>query len=801
MTGAPIGTLQALRALAWSACLRLLRQQQMATAVRAERKGGGTVKSTTRRRGGMGLTLLFVVFVPVMGFNAMFQSALAATRMATATEAARPEPAKSDWLPSDIEEVLRKRARGRPRGEIGLELLAEADPEATDGDKDRLAAAAGLLLALMAIALVAGSIGAANLELGRAAWSFPWLFSFPAPTRAIVLAKVAEGALVQAFPWFLAFPTTWQFVRALGWQGPAWLVAAAATALLCAAIGGVRFLLETWLRLRLPVQQIRTVQGVGTLVSLVGLLLVMLVALAEETPAWFLAAAAASTDLVRLLPTSWPLAAARGDAALATIGALALFAVPVVATIASARLLRSGLDRGGERAPRRAATAAAAGDGFAPLGVLRKELLLLARDRSFLIQTVCVPIFVVVVQMTVMPAHRADADGGASGGMSVVMCYFLSVMATSTGCFLVLSSEGKALWLTLAQPASLAAMLTRKVRLWSAIGAALACGVFLGLALAKGRPVDGGFLFDLACLGVGAHGAAWLAAGIGVLTVDPTADVIPRMPRPRHLYLFLFLAGTYVAGLASDQAPQRLAAMLVFTTLAWSMWQRASDRLAWLYDADAMPKARLSAYDAGAAVTTFLVLQSLVTVICVAARARELATPLAFAIAGAVTLGIWSAALAARGLALREIFGLDAEEAKAKGRSTLAGLLLGAALGVGAIAWLPFAIDLGLAPAEDPSTRAQRVAFAWLAVVAAPLVEEPLFRGILLRALGRSTTPLVAAVWSSALFAILHPVSGWPPVFALGLAAAILRQRTNWLPACIVAHAAYNAVVSLHALA
>lgn len=799
MNGAPIGTLRALRALAWSACLRLLRQQQMATAVRAERKGGGATRSTTRRRGGMGLTLLFVVFVPVMGCNAMFQSAAAAARMAAATRGDATTPSEATQPEDHNAAVLRARARdrarARSRGDFELALLVEADPDASDRDKDRLAAAAGLLLALIAVALVAGSIGAANLELGRAAWSFPWLFSFPAPTRAIVLAKVAEGALVQAFPWFLAFPATWQFVRALDWDGPAWLLALAATALVCAAIGGVRFSMETWLRLRLPVQQIRTVQGIGTLVSVGGLLLVMLVALGEETPAWFLAAAESLAGIVRMSPTSWPLAVARGDGLMALVGAGALLAVPVVATIASARLLRGGLDRGGERAPRRAQAAGATSGGFAPLGVLRKELLLLARDRSFLIQTLCVPVFVVVVQMAVMPAHR----GG--DGLSVVMCYFLSVTATSTGCFLVLSSEGKALWLTLAQPASLAAMLTRKVRLWSGVGAALACTVFLGLALGKGRPIDGSFVFDLVCLGVGAHGAAWLAAGIGVLSVDPTADTIPRMPRPRHMYLFLFLAGTYVAGLASDEVPQRLAAMLVFTTLAWSLWQRAGDRLAWLFDADAMPTARFGAYDAGAAVTTFLVLQSVTTLVCLAADAEELAMPLGFAIAGGLTLLVWSVALAMRGVALREVFGFDAHAASAKGRSLLVGLLVGAALGAGAIAWLPFATELGLAPAETEATRAQLVAFAWLAIVAAPLVEEPLFRGILLRALDRSTTPIVAAVWSSALFAVLHPVVSWLPVFALGLAAAILRQRTNWLPACIVAHAAYNAVVSLHALA
>lgn len=792
MSGRPIGTLQALRALAWSACLRLVRQQQMATAVRAERKGGGTVRTRSRGRGNSGVVLLFVVFVPVMALNALLLTATATTHLAAATEAAT---APGYAAGRDAPGLFGGRAGSRSEPDFALLVDARADrrPEA----QARFAAAAGLLLALLAMVLVASSVGAANLELGRAGWSFPWLFSFPAPTRAIVLAKIAEGTLVQALPWFLLFPLTWQCVRAIGWDGPAWLLAVAATATMCATVGGLRFLLETWLRLRLPVQRIRSVQGIASLVALVGMMGLLLMLASPGIPDWFLAAADASATATRWLPTSWAIHVACGDLVGGAAGALALLAVPVLATFACTRLLRTGLDRGGERAPRRVAAAAATAGGFAPLGVLRKELLLLARDRSFLIQTVCVPIFVVAVQMAVMPAHR----DGAGAGLSVVTCYLLSVTATSTGCFQVLSSEGKALWLTLAQPASLAAMLTRKVRLWTAVGAALACVVFLGLALGKGRPVDGRFLFDLVCLGAGAHGAAWLAAGIGVLTIDPTADTIPRTPRPRHLYLFFVLAGTYVAGLASNEVSQRLAAMLVFTTLAWSMWQRAGDRLAWIFDANAMPTARLSAYDAGAAVTTFLVLQTLVTLICLAAGAKARAAPLAFAIAGALTLGIWSAALAWRGLCLRDIFGFDAAAATAKGRSVLAGLLLGTALGAGAIAWLPIATELGLAPPANTATREQLVAFAWLAIVAAPLVEEPLFRGILLRALGRSSTPLVAAVWSSALFAILHPVGGWLPVFALGLTAAMLRQRTNWLPACIVAHAAYNAVVSLHALA
>lgn len=789
MTGAPIGTLQTLRAFAWSGWLRLLRAQQMATAVRAERKGGATVRSTSRRRGGMGLTLLFVLFVPLMGLNALLFSASATSRLASAVE---HEQATRQLPTGEAVDGRRfQSGRSRPDGDIRFALLADARPDQSPATRARFAAAAGLLLGIMVVALVANSLGSTNLELGRADWSFPWLFSFPAPTRAIVLAKIAESTIVQALPWFFFFPATWQFVRALGWHGPAWLLAAAATLLVCLAVGSLRFLMETWLRLHLPVQRIRSVQGVATLVGLAGFTGVVWIAQGEP-PAWFFALADATSAIVAWSPVSWPLAVARGELVGGPLAALALLAVPALATIACARLLRSGLDRGGNSSVRRPAAASTA---FAPLGILRKELLLLGRDRNFLTQTLLAPLLVLVLQLVL------QQDGRGASGVSVVTCYFLSVMAVSTGGFLVLSSEGKALWLTLSQPGDLAAMLARKVRLWTTVGILIACGAFVGLSLGASRAIDGAFLFDVLCLGVGAHGAARLAASIGVLSVDATADTIPRMPGGRHIYLYVFLAGAYAAGLASDEIARRLAAMLVFSTLAWSLWQRASDRLRWLLDTSGMPTSHLSAYDAGAAVTTFLLLQSLLLLILRAKGLAAFAAPAAFAGAGAATLLVWCLVLARRGVEVRDVLGFDGASATAKGRGVAAGLLLGAGLGAAALAWLPVAVELGWAESAPRPASGHLLAFAVLAVVAAPLVEEPLFRGLLLRAIGRSTTPLVAAAWSAALFAVLHPLAGWPPVFALGLATAFLRQRTNWLPACIAAHAAYNAVVTFGAMA
>ena len=79
-------------------------------------------------------------------------------------------------------------------------------------------------------------------------------------------------------------------------------------------------------------------------------------------------------------------------------------------------------------------------------------------------------------------------------------------------------------------------------------------------------------------------------------------------------------------------------------------------------------------------------------------------------------------------------------------------------------------------------------------IVAAPITEELLFRGILLRGLARSMTPN-AAIWLSAvLFAATHfQLVQFPGLVVVGLVLAWLAVRTGGLAAPIWAHAGFNA--------
>jgi len=100
-------------------------------------------------------------------------------------------------------------------------------------------------------------------------------------------------------------------------------------------------------------------------------------------------------------------------------------------------------------------------------------------------------------------------------------------------------------------------------------------------------------------------------------------------------------------------------------------------------------------------------------------------------------------------------------------------------------------------PARDLTDKAQDakgvVLLVLIVVVAAPIVEELFFRGLVLRSLEHRYGQTWAIVGSSAIFAAVHlePLQ-FPALFLFGLVAAILATRTGRLGPGIWAHFAFN---------
>lgn len=90
-------------------------------------------------------------------------------------------------------------------------------------------------------------------------------------------------------------------------------------------------------------------------------------------------------------------------------------------------------------------------------------------------------------------------------------------------------------------------------------------------------------------------------------------------------------------------------------------------------------------------------------------------------------------------------------------------------------------------------------------VVGAPLVEELLFRGLILRAFEKSFGSVVGIAVSTAIFAVLHVVAGatwdetlvlWASIGMVGLVLAIGTVKIGRLGPAIIAHMLFNGVAT-----
>lgn len=90
-------------------------------------------------------------------------------------------------------------------------------------------------------------------------------------------------------------------------------------------------------------------------------------------------------------------------------------------------------------------------------------------------------------------------------------------------------------------------------------------------------------------------------------------------------------------------------------------------------------------------------------------------------------------------------------------------------------------------------------------VIGAPLVEELLFRGLVLRAFEKSFGPVVGIVVSTAIFTVLHVVAGatwdetfvlWASIGMVGLVLAIGVVKIGRLGPAIIAHVLFNGIAT-----
>lgn len=768
---------------------------------------GGRQATPRKRRGGTVMMLFLLAICLFSAVNMSTQTLRAAARAIDASTNASVEDASGLPRPAGEEAT-----RGGDRVDRGSSLpwpsrslwpRAEAEPAWL-----RLQA---VLLLAMFLAILITQFGMSNQDLARVESSLEWLFTFPVSATTLFAAKIGEYVALNGFLWLMMTPYLFCLFLAAGrgWLAVPLALGFAILQAICMAT--VRLVAECWLRRHVSPGGIKNVQAACTILGMS----LLMGCFAIPTNQWLLrrsieAGAIAGMPLF-WLPSGWPAAAChRGLLVPVVAGAAAAAGLVLVAGLwAAGALTRDGLVTAGaalvgarQPAARRARTGG--------IGIATKDLLLLLRDRNFLVQTLVVPLAMAGGQLVVNAEDAVAAIASPTHGPAIAFglgCYVLLFSAIQ-----VLGAEGQGLWLLYTVPRRLDDLLVRKAAVWGGIALVYTTAVLLVSARWQ-ETISFDFVVAAAMAVVGVFLHAFLAAGIGTLATDPLETDPRRRAHPESMFMFMLLAAFYGYAIYTPSLWQKLAQLVLSTVLAVAVWQKVRDQLPYLLDPVSAPPPRIGLADGMVAAVAFFVLQGVIAVVLTLSEAPLAPGAIllvAFAGAGAVVTGATLVAFHRRGVPeLLEQVGVRPGPC-GDGMGAVASLTVGLATGAAAIGvvWLYLAIVprvpmlLALAREQKAQLAAQENAFGfgWIAllgILAAPLCEEYIFRGLVYRGLRRTSSAAIACVASAALFAIVHPPISVVPVFGLGIACGLAFEWTKSLLAPIAAHALYNAVVIL----
>jgi membrane protease YdiL (CAAX protease family) len=771
------GTLTAPRAAALLVALRLRRLRNRLRARRKKVAPGAPRAATPTRGRGLWLPLLLAVYLPFFAFQTSVLTVAELARHSgpgAAQSVSKVAPAPSVLLPTALSD-----------GAVAVAVTPAVAAEL-----------AALMIAVLLISM-------ASRELTAPEWDLEWLVTLPLPRRTLLGVRILERTLVNP-PALLvigmfAVAVAWMTGRGL-WRAA--LLGTACALPLMAIVAAAWVLSETLLRLRLSQPRLRNAQALLTVVAIA----IFFVTLRSSAHSVGLVVRAG-----RALGAAWRwtppglayigLTAPAGQAVRAFFGLAGQACLAVALTLgALERLLRHGIVSGGAReAGGRglavARPAAARGPVLSWLSpVQRRELLLLARDRNFLIQTLFMPLFIVGIQVYV---GARDLKVGTFEPSSVFAAAFaVAAYSLMFSAFQIVNAEGQALWLLFTLPRRLEKVLLEKVKLWGGVAFIYPLAV-IALFFSTHAPSPRAAALALVAL-AGVPIFAITAAAFGVLSWDPTvAAVHQRRLRPAFVYLYMSLAAAYTYAIATGGLQQRGILMLLTAFVGAALWQKARDQLPYALDLSAAPESRVSIADGLIAALLFFVLQAVVALMQGAKGGDVPLLYKSFIWAGGLTfLAVRFVHWRTRAVGVPSFFGPRPVRAVALG---LSGAVVAALLGAG---YLLIARRYALLPPEPvKDVRLAAMAMAPLAVGAAPVFEEYIFRGLLFGGLLRSAPPSVAALASAAIFAMVHPPLAVVPVFLMALVAASVYRRAGILLAPVLVHAGYNAsIVAMQAL-
>lgn len=684
----------------------------------------------------------------------------------------------------------------------------------------------GVMMELTILFAIAVLLPLASKEMAQPDSDLEWLVTLPVERSTLLWGRLLERSASNSAGIIALVPPYLMIAWYSGFTWAALPIALLATALMLPLAALLQTLADTGFRMWLPASQLRNLQAVISLFNMPLIYLVMAFSTpraegfamewARAFPSWMI-----WTPPGVLLQAIQAQTATRFAAAAALL--LAQIAVLLWSGVALMRYqLRNGVVGSSARESTRGKVAGKAGvkartrsaddvhadtnaDApgaaafFSPFKSLlspiqRRELRLLSRDRNFLAQTLLLPIIIVGSQMVFNGTLSSAGELGQHHTVAAGIAFGIGVYVLMLSAFQTLNNEGPALWLLYTVPRAMESVLKEKARLWGVLALTYPLCV-LGFTAAHTDVFEWRMLVLALTALAGIPIYAMIAVSLGVFACDPTSVEVRTRVRPTYAYLYMLLASFYTWSIYSDDWSQKLITMVLVGSLALALWQKARDALPYLLDPAAAPPARVSTSDGLIAATAFFIIQGIVVLIITKnARAPDIGVmTFAFGLSGIIVYGLvrliyWRSKTANVPVILR------GARLGASLRDAAVGIVVTC---VFALAYL-YALQHTSLAEKLPAMSAPANKGVWLfalAVLAAPLCEEFIFRGLIFGGLRRSMPVWQAMVVSAAVFAAVHPTLSMLPVFVVGLCTAWVYERNKTLLAPMLVHAGYNAVM------
>ncbi len=669
-----------------------------------------------------------------------------------------------------------------------------------------------LLFALWIPMIVFLALGINNKDLGQVEWSFEWLYTFPVSARALFVSKVLVYSFLDQMVCWLLFPFAVLVYIAGGYGYAAIPFGLAATLYLAIPAGSISTVVEVALRKFLSLDRLKNAQALFTVLGTACLLIFYASMFSPAIAAALVHRAASMADLMNWNPFFLPLMVGnlRGQwqrqlLVLGMIGATCaavFFAVSVSEWLTRDGLIKAGGPYQGGRSPAQGRIH----DTWLR-GIGAQEMLLLRRDRNLLVQVLVVPLLVPAYYLLIDPHLRSALTGNFR--RAAMVAFLVGAYSFVSSAMPLLSREDKTLWLLLSFPRSLVSMLLSKAMFWAVVGVLYGATVLVLLVhfSVHLHVTSWGYVF-LAFYGIALY--AFIASGVGVLATNVLETERRAQMRVGMVYLYFVLTAMYANIFLSAALWTSLAQLVLTTLLAVALWQKVKDIAPYLLDPTQWPPRTISLADGMIAALGFFVAQPLALMLLQHTSKISLTAQItvAYMIAGLVVGGavlgtLWLQQVPDLWKEIGFIPPGDDGRRLPAARGLVQGAIWGGAAALGAFVYLhalgwfsQWKVWKQDAELSSFLTRAdQPLWICVLLVVAAPVLEEFLFRGLVFQGLRRSTGPLLAVLGSAALFALVHPPIAVIPVFGLGIAAAVSFNRSRFLLAPILTHAVYNGCV------